>query len=311
MTRVLIVGAGAVGQVFGHHLAKGGADVTFLVKDKYADECRRGFTLYRLPKLEPVRFDGAGVVTQPGAGYDQIYVTVSSTALRGGAWFSELARATGDATIVVLQPGLEDRAFVAEHVAEARIVDGTINFLSYHAPMPGETRFAAPGMAYWFFPGKAPFSGPRAADVVGALRAGGLPAKRVKDLPRTSAFPAAILGAFVAALEAAGWSFQRMRGDGLAKLGARAAREAVRVVEHERGHRAPLGMKLAARPLVFRALLRIAPRVAPVDLETYMKVHVTKVGDQMHDGLATYIARGKTAALPVGALEDLQKRLPA
>ena len=310
MTKILIVGAGAVGQVFGYHLAQGGADVTFLVKDKYVDECRRGFTLYKLPKTEPLKWTGAGVVTSPAGTWDQIYITVSSTALRGGTWFAELAAATGDATIVVLQPGLEDRAFVEQHVAQQRIVDGTINFLSYHAPLPGETRFAQAGTAYWFFPGKAPFSGERAGDVVRALAAGKLPAKRVKDVPRTSAFPSAILGAFVAALEAADWSFKKMRGDGLAKLGARAARQAVRVVEHERGHRAPLGMRMAARATMFRVLTRIAPRVAPVDLETYMKVHFTKVGDQMHEGLATYIARGTAAGLDVASLEDLRKRLP-
>ena len=56
--RVLVVGAGAVGQVFALHLARGGADVAFLVKPKYAEECGRGFTLYRLggrvPTIESV-----------------------------------------------------------------------------------------------------------------------------------------------------------------------------------------------------------------------------------------------------------------
>ncbi len=308
--KALIVGAGAVGQVFGYHLARGGADVTFLVKPKYVDECRRGFTLYKLPKTDPMRFDGAGVTSEPAGAWDQVYVTVSSTALRAGTWFSELARATGDATIVALQPGIDDHAFVVEHAGAARTVAGTINFLSYHAPLPGETRFAGPGMAYWLFPGKGPFSGERADAVVTALRAGGLPAKRVKDLARTAAFPAALLGAFVAALEASGWSFAAMRKNGLAAVGARAAREAMRVVAHERGMRAPLAPRLAARALTFRTITRLAPRVAPLDLETYMRVHFTKVADQMHEGLAGYVERGRAAALPVGALEELQKQLP-
>lgn len=88
--------------------------------------------------------------------------------------------------------------------------------VSPHAPLPGETRFAEAGMAYWLFPDKAPFSGERARAVVDALVAGKLPAKQVRDVTRTSAFP----GIFVAALEAAGWSFRAMRDDGLAKLGA-------------------------------------------------------------------------------------------
>ena len=306
--RALVVGAGAVGQVFGYHLAKGGADVTFLVKPKYVDEHKQGFTLYKLPKTDPIPFS-ADIVSEPTGTWDQVYLTVSSPALRGGTWLADLARATGDATLVVLQPGLDDHAFVVEQAGEARIVDGTINFLSYHAPLPGETRFAAPGMAYWFFPGKGPFSGQRADSVIAALKAGGMPARRVKDLPSRNAFPSALLGMFVAALEASDWSFAAMRKNN-ARLGARAAREAMRVVAHERGIRAPLGPRLAARALAFRALTRIAPRVAPVDLETYMRVHFTKVSDQMHESLGKYVDLGRAAALDVTALEELQKRLP-
>ena len=85
----------------------------------------------------------------------------------------------------------------------------------------------------------------------------------------------------------------------------------MRVVSHERGIRTPLGPRLAARGLAFRALSRIAPRIAPVDLETYMRVHFTKVSEQMHEGIANYVTRGRAASLGVGALEELQKRLPA
>ena len=49
--RVLIVGAGAVGQVYGHHLQRGGAEVTFLVKPRYETDARAGFTLWRLRRL--------------------------------------------------------------------------------------------------------------------------------------------------------------------------------------------------------------------------------------------------------------------
>src|SRR5437764_6731662 len=125
--KALVVGAGAVGQVFGYHLAQGGADVSFYVKPKYVEECKRGFTLYHLPHVEPLRF-AAPIVTEAIV-CDQIYITVSSTALRSGA-LDDLLRATGDATIVRLTPGLGDRAYCAARVAEARLVDGSINFLA-------------------------------------------------------------------------------------------------------------------------------------------------------------------------------------
>ncbi|HIA02218.1 MAG TPA: hypothetical protein EYN66_09955, partial [Myxococcales bacterium] len=46
--KVLIIGAGAVGQIYGYFLQRAGAEVSFFVKDKYAEECRQGFPLHHL-----------------------------------------------------------------------------------------------------------------------------------------------------------------------------------------------------------------------------------------------------------------------
>ena len=40
--RVLLVGAGAVGQVYGYHLQKGGAQVAFFVRPKHRAEAEGG-----------------------------------------------------------------------------------------------------------------------------------------------------------------------------------------------------------------------------------------------------------------------------
>src|SRR5262245_47095522 len=129
--KALVVGAGAVGQVFGRHLQLGGADVTFLVRDKYAAACRDGFLMYPLnrrarDRATPVRFDGAGVVTEPDGQWDQVWITVSSTALRAGGLVDGLASRTGAATIVTLQPGYEDGAYVRRFVDPERVVYGII-----------------------------------------------------------------------------------------------------------------------------------------------------------------------------------------
>jgi ketopantoate reductase len=307
--RVLIVGAGAVGQVYGHYLARGGADVEFLVKPKYLAELAHGFTLYHLPNTEPDTLH-TRAATAPSGVYDAVILTVSSDALRAGEWLAELARATADATVLVLQPGLDDRSYIEERVAPERLVDGTIHFLAYHAPMPGETRFATPGVAYWLFPGKGPMSGTDPARVdalIKALAAGELPVKRVADTRVSAAFSSVVLGSFVAALEAADWSLAEMRRAGWVRLGARAARQALAIAAHERGVPAPLGARLVAHPLAFRALVAVASVVAPVDLETYLEVHFTKVGVQMHANLAALADHGRRAGLPVDALDELSR----
>lgn len=318
--RVLVVGAGAVGQVYARHAQQGGAEVTFFVRDKYRDEVARGLDLYplnrgRRHRTAPVRFEGFQVVSRTdevaARRFDQVYVTVSSPALQG-PWLAELLRATGDATIVSLQPGLEDRdTIIAAGAPVDRLVSGVITLISYAAPLPGETRFPRPGMAYWFPPmSPAPFSGPgeRTAAVVALLRRGGLPAKQHPDVSRIVAFPTAILMTYLVALENAGWSFRTL-GRGHLQLGARGVREALAIVGHREG-RAPLGLRLAARPGILRMALWFGARAMPLPLEIYLKEHFTKVGDQTREFMARYIARGKEIGLPVTALGELMATLP-
>lgn len=315
--RTLVVGAGAVGQVYGHHLARGGAEVSFLVKPKYAEEARRGFTLYALNdrrrRTTPVRFTGFGVLTSDdevaAARWDQVYITVSSTALRG-AWLGELMPKVGDATVISLQPGIEDREVLLRHVPEERLVSGAIVLISYHAPLPGETRFPEPGMAYWFPPSAAPYSGPRARvqAVVQALRAGGMPAKVHPDVPAMVGYPSAIMMPYLLALEAGGWKLARL-GEHASEAG-RAAREAIDVVAKKRGRR-PLLIGLAARPFAVKAGLWLGRKVIPLDLETYLREHFIKVGDQTRLMVAQYIEGAKAAGLPVAALQVLRDAVPA
>jgi len=315
--KVLVVGAGAVGQVYGRHAAVGGADVTFFVRDKYRDEVSRGFDMYPLNhRGTTVRFDGFSVVTRAdevaAAKFDQVYVAVSSPALRG-PWLAELIAATGDATILALQPGQDDLdTFVAAGAARERIVSGVITLISYHAPLPGETRFAKPGMAYWFPPlAPCPISGApeRVQAVLDVLRAGRLPIRRVADVPSFSVFPTAVMMPYLTALEAAGWSFHDFARRTIA-LGGRGAREALDVAGARVGKKPPLPLRLATRPRIMRMGLWVIARVVPLPLEVYLKAHFTKVGDQTRMFMAGYIERGRDAKLDVDALEQLVAALP-
>ncbi len=320
--RVLVVGAGSVGQVFARHYQLGGAAVTFFVREKYRAEVARGFDMYPLNRRagrrgEAVRFDGFDVVTRvdevAGRGFDQVMITVASPALRG-PWLAELIAAAGDATIVALQPGLDDRGLlVAAGADERRLVQGLISLISYHAPLPGETRFARPGMAYWFPPmGPSPFSGPadRVAAVVGALKAGRLPAKRHKDVGKMAGFPTAVMMPYLVALELGGWTVRgAVKSDKLA-LGGRGAREAIAVVRARLG-KPPFGIGFLARPRVLRAGLWLAKPLIPLPLEIYLQEHFTKVGEQTREFLDGYVEKGQAAGLQVSALQQLARELSA
>lgn len=310
--RILIVGAGAVGQVYGAHLARGGAEVGALVRPRYARAATAGFDL-QPARDEPWRWVPTTVFTEPDEivrqRWDQVWLCVSSPALRG-AWLGSLLEAARDATIVSLQPGLDDRALLLERVPEERLVSGLIAYLAWLAPLPGQT--GPKGMAYWFPPfAKSRFSGPEAAVdlAVDTLQRGGCPASRSRDVSRESAQGSAVLLTTIAALEVAGWTFRTWRGHPVSRLGAAAAREALAIAAAYHGAR-PGPIRWLAKRGPLALLSRLAPLAMPLPVETYLRVHFTKVGDQTREALRTWIAAGAARGLQTEALTRLLEQLP-
>ena len=318
--RALVIGAGSVGQVFARHLSLGGAEVAFLVRPRHEAELRRGLTFYplnRRDRKQPVKLEGFGIVTSPAEAakghWDRIYLAMSSTGLRAGDWLRELVPATRMGALVSLLPGFHDGAYIARFIDPSRIVSGLISFISFHAPLPGDEGYPEPGMAYWFPPlSPSPFSGPNAlvAPVVAALKAGGLPATEAADVPRMSLYPGAMFAGHIAALEAAGWTFAGVRRGNYLALASQASREAMAVGAAEIGGKPPLLLRLLVRPWVVRLVLRLAPLLFPFNLETYTRVHFTKVGDQMRLSLPQYVESGKKHGVGVAGLEQLAQMLP-
>lgn len=312
-----MVGAGAVGQIYGDHLARGGARVTFYVRERYREEAARGFSLVRIGrrgKRTPSRLEGFAVVSSPAEvaarRFDQVYLAIPSTGLVE-PWLGELMAAIGEATLVNLTPGAGDRDRVlAAGLPAARLVDGLITIVSYHAPLPGEAGVPE-GMTVWYPPATPNlFSGPRerTAQVVAALRRGGLPAQRASDVPKRNSFMGSAFMAFLLGLEGAGWSLERLRRDGLAAAVA-GARESMAVMARTHGA-PPLAMRFVLRAWILGIGLRLAPRVVPFPLEPYLEYHFTKVGAQTRQIIRGAIERGKAAGLPVAAMERLLAAVP-
>jgi 2-dehydropantoate 2-reductase len=327
--KVLIVGAGAVGQVFGRHVQLGGGEVALLVRPAHARRVARGMTLYALnqparARWTPRPFTASAVLTAPAQvpalAPDCVLLCVSSTALRRGSWLTELAAAAPEATVVTLQPGLEDRACIVERLAARgssagaagrRLVTGLIGFMSYAAPLPGEA-VEAPGTAYWLPPlTDLPLSGPRGRrqPVIELLRRGGLPARRHADVGARLAFTGPVLQMQIVALECAGWRFAALQRQGrLRRLAFEATREAIRIAERHLGQRSPLGLRLL-RPSIIGAGLGLTRRLAPFELERFLEVHFTKVADQTRHELASLQELAVRHGLSATAITSLARRL--
>lgn len=318
--RILIVGAGAVGQTYGYHLSRGGADVTFLVKEKYRAQAEAGFLMHHHRPLRRPRsfyFDAYRVISDVEEvgkhRWDQVWLCISSTAL-DGLWLAELTARIGHATLVSLQPGLEDLERVAQVYDPAKIIAGMITFIAYQSPLPGED--LGPGIAYFLPPmmpnpfsplhlsqGSLPTDADRRCEqVVEALNQGEYPAVVTPDTPQLAAFGGAMLNPAMAGLEVAGWSLKRFRKSPALEIATAAGKEAQRVAARYHATEIPKMLSIARRPEILGTALGLAPFLMPFDLEVYLKYHFSKVGDQTRQCIDDYIRLSES--LPISEEDE-------
>lgn len=315
--RVLVVGGGAVGQVYAHHLQRGGATVSFFVRKKHRAQTEGDLHLYRMTSRrgrEHHVWRAHEVLVDPheaaARGFDQIWLCISTAALERAlaeeSPLRTLLATTTGATVVSMGPGLHLKALLAPYVPDRTRVDGGITMVSYQAPLVrGEV--AIPGVAYWL-PGPSPFSGVDARGVVDALRAGGAPAKLHPDTGALMAYGSATLMPTIAALEGAGWKLAGLREADWAKLAARASKEARTIVAAQVSAPPPLATSLYTG-VTLELASRFAPRFVPFELEIYLRYHFTKVRDQTERLLARYVEEAEALGLPHDALDTLRARV--
>lgn len=302
---VLMVGAGAIGQVLGYHLAQGGARVSFLVHKGHPLPASRAFTLSRRRRWGAPTTDAfrphhffTSIAELRSEGWDQVWLCVPSTALEP-SWVEELAAATGNATLVFLPAGVE--VVTRLRPPEDRTVVGLISLMS---------RFTDTGVAYWLPPLSALMvAGPRVRrdGVLRALRRGGCPAV-AGDAARAGAFGSAVLIPHVVALEGAGWSYATFMEGRWLGVSVAATREAAAVAAAHLGVGRSLLEWAFARWLV-RLVVAVARRLVPVDLPEFFRVHFTKVRRQSEAQLREYIALGERYGRRTEGLEHLVREV--
>ena len=326
--RALLVGAGAVGQTWAHHLGRAGAELHLLVKPAHAPGLANAQTLWELGLgRRPSRhaLSGYTVWTDPQAltpdAFDVVVLCVSSTALRAGSWLAELGARLGRATLVTLQPGLDDLAWIRRHAPQSPVVQGMIGFLAYEGPLPEEALREA-GLRYWLPPGSpsllsdAPSDqtsdqtsgqtrdAPSPAQAHAALlRRGGMAARVTRSpVEHRSAFLTAAMMPYLAGLELSGWSMRAMRADAarMAQV-SQSVQEALGVASQALGVPSPLPGALT-RASALSAGTRLAASISPLPLERFLEAHFSKVGEQTLALLRSYVERHEGGAPATQAL---------
>jgi len=322
---ILIVGAGAVGSVFGYHLHEGGAKVSFLVKPHHLDSMKNGIQLYfkktASKKSKPVLFTDYQVFSDAkeltSIQFDYVILTMPSNALKG-PWLPELLNIIGNKTVLVsLQPGILDQEYILGlgKLGRERFVSGSIPIVSYHAPLPGEN-IAVPGYVSWTPPGqKVALEGPigKTEPLVKIFCIGGMPAHSSSSMSKDNVVPSVFLQMVVAGLEAHHWSFNEFFQKNSIQLTSDALQEALPIAAEIAKISNPMRnsiVRCVSKPWMLKLILKQAQWLVPFDFEAYMKAHFTKVGEQMHDGLDLFVAKGKKSNLSTVALESLSKRSP-
>lgn len=322
MVKTLIVGAGAVGQVYGYYLQRGGASVSYLVKEQYREACEKGFTLYRCRRsgLGPAEYFRADAIYTSfdelrEETFDQVWLTVPSPALRGD-WLVPLKESIGNATLVMLQPDLDDRDYVLSVFPEEQVVCGIVNFICYQTPLPDMPSHHPDadkhGVAYLLLPMMtADFSGSpeRVPDVAEAMASGRFNVRVEKDTARVYADRSAWMIPLVALLEQENWSFRRLLNSARLDVAVDAGKEALRIVAAKFGRRQNWTERLFSLAWV-RMALPVMRFLSPMDVESFVKFHFMKTALQTRLMLKTFIEEGKKLGQATDHLENLLEELP-
>lgn len=296
---VAIIGAGALGRVYGVHLADAGERVSFVVRAARTSETgafvieRRNGDRRRRRVSAPER--RAEIPTDA----DVVLLAVRVDQL--DASIERLLRAGPRVPLISLTPLLP--------LTLARVsgwVDGRV-----WVAMPTLAASALPdGTAeYWAFrasPSLFEAGAPETAALVAALRRSGLPARLSRDVRQKN--PATTLAFFPisVAVSRAGGVEQLLRDEALAELGARAAREAFVLARRIGSIDAPLGLVLrAVTPRTLRAAFALLGKVLPQSTEFVDSHFGDKLGEQHRVLGAEILELGRREGVPLPSLERL------
>jgi len=236
--KVLILGAGAIGQVIGTHLRLSGCDVSFWVRPYQKESFEtQGFTLYNRSSETELHIAAPQLLTEipEDARYDALFLCVRSDQLDAALPQIKARFAQAEHMVLVtFQPGREDALKVFRALPDLVIVPGAPAFSAYF----NENR-----VEYWAPKALptligAPFNETLQIrdQIVQLLQRGGIPSKGVNDLEAEVRFPSAALVVLLAAFHLADCSFKSLsQNKKLLNLAAQGLQEAIAITKKDLG----------------------------------------------------------------------------
>ena len=241
INNVLILGAGAVGQVIGTHLRLSGCDVSFWVRPSQEETlASQGLTLFNVKTETELHISAPQVFTDvpEGAQYDAIFICVRSEQLDEALSQIQSAFSSLEETVIIpIQPGRDDGLKVFRALSQAVVVPMAPMFSAY-VDEGEETRIAY--LANKKLPSLVgpPYNETLHVrdEIVRALQQGGIPTKGVNDLEAETRFPGVVIQCLVVALGLSDFSLRKLgQNKRLLNLTAQAIREGIAVTRQDLG----------------------------------------------------------------------------
>jgi hypothetical protein len=321
--KVLMVGCGAVGQVFSLFLQKAGVELGLYDRPATVDRLkqalehggmplfqisrshRRDPIAHRLEKYQVVKDEGECRRFQP----DQIWFATPSPVYHS-EWFREFLQEVPSERVVCFAPEGGRSEFFPNDGGRDRLVFGGVTFMAWQGDLEGGGG-RPEGVNFWLSPLAIPLTGTEKAcsEVEQLLKKAGLRAEIQKQDSPMQGSVTAVMTAFTAGLELAGWSLAAFRKSPWRGRAARASREAA--LSQLRGAgifmRTLLGILCSSPGLLLVTLF--LPLLFPFDIEKYLKFHYRKTRDQTLTLLDVFASDGKRLGLPVENIRILLRGL--
>ena len=320
--KVLIVGCGAVGQVFGLSLQKAGVELGLYDRPAIVDKLKQaleqgGMPLFQIShshRRDPIayRLKNYQVVTNVAESQrfkpDQIWFTTPSPVYYSD-WFREFLQKVPSERVVCCVPEGGRPEFFPEGSGDRLVFAGT-TFMAWQGDLEGGGG-RPESVNFWLSPLGIPLTGAEKAcrEVERLLKKARFRVTVEKQDSHMQASVTAVMTAFVAGLELSGWSLRAFRKSPWLKRSASASREAVLSQLPGTGafKRALLGLPVFSTGFFLATF--ILPILFPFDLEKYLKFHYLKTRDQTLTLLDIFARDGKRQKSTVENIQVLLQGL--
>jgi hypothetical protein len=320
--RVLIVGCGAVGQVYGLSLQRAGVelglyDLPPVVKKLREAQEQGGLPLYQISskhRHDPIvhRLKNYQVVADLAESQrfqpDQIWFTTPSQVYYS-QWFREFLEEVPSKRVVCFAPEGRRPEFLPAK-GQDRLVFGGTTFMAWQGDLE-ESLGRTEDIHFWRPGLPIPLVGAEEAcrEVKQLLKSAGFRVSVGKLDSHMQASTTAVMTAFVAGLELSGWSLKELRKSPWLQCAARASREAVL---SQLGKVGAFQKALLGSPVFSAAFFLVTillPPLFPFDLEKYLRFHYSKTRRQTLALLDVFIKDGQGRMQGVGNIQGLLQDL--